>query len=217
MDIKFRYKDELSKGEWRHQKCYTGGIEECKRIYGLDDEDVEAYEILEVDGKLTREGKFEKIEKLESNKRFQAVRWYDENLLQFGRDDSIWYGGEVLAFDVLDERSYPRFRVKVIAEGETRLTIGDETVVKKIGCSPDDVVEFLETHGLKDDESIERAESELGELEIGDRNWFEIEIYDKYDDKNILRNVDGWMIGNAFDVAELQDEILAIIDNRNKK
>jgi hypothetical protein len=29
--------------------------------------------------------------------------------------------------------------------------------------------------------------------------------------------VDGWIIGKAFDVAELQDEILAIIDNRNKK
>ena len=216
MNIKFRYKDELSKGEWRHQKCFTGGIEECKRIYGLDDEDVEAYEILEVDGKLTREGKLEKVEKLNSNKRIQGVRC-DEKLLQSGRDDSIWYGGEVLAFDVLDEKLYPRFRVKVLAEGETRLTIGDETVVKKTGCDSGDVVEFLESHGLKDDESIEKAESELGELEIGDRNWFEIEIYDKYDDKDILRNVDGWIIGIAFDVADLQDEILAIIDNRNKK
>lgn len=33
--IKFEYKDEMSKGEWRQQECIVSSVQECKRIYGL--------------------------------------------------------------------------------------------------------------------------------------------------------------------------------------
>lgn len=33
--IKFEYKDEMSKGEWREQECVVSSVQECKRIYGL--------------------------------------------------------------------------------------------------------------------------------------------------------------------------------------
>ena len=33
--IKFEYRDEISKGEWRQQECVVSSVEECKRIYGL--------------------------------------------------------------------------------------------------------------------------------------------------------------------------------------
>ena len=46
--IKFRYKDDLSGWEWREQECTVSSIEECKRVYGLDNGDCE-YEILEVE------------------------------------------------------------------------------------------------------------------------------------------------------------------------
>jgi hypothetical protein len=45
--ITFKYKDWLSRGEWRTQHCTVETVDECIRIYGLDDSDVE-YEILEV-------------------------------------------------------------------------------------------------------------------------------------------------------------------------
>lgn len=49
LKIKFRYKDTLSNGEWRTQKCICSSVEDCKSFYGLDtDPSVEAYEILEV-------------------------------------------------------------------------------------------------------------------------------------------------------------------------
>lgn len=47
LSITFRYKDKLSNWEWRTQHCVVSSVEECKRIYGLDEEDCE-YEILEV-------------------------------------------------------------------------------------------------------------------------------------------------------------------------
>lgn len=34
-DIKFEYRDEMSKWEWREQSCRMSSVEECKRIYGL--------------------------------------------------------------------------------------------------------------------------------------------------------------------------------------
>lgn len=46
VEVTFRYKDELSKWEWRTQHCVVSSVEECKRIYGLGI-DCE-YEILEV-------------------------------------------------------------------------------------------------------------------------------------------------------------------------
>ena len=47
LSITFRYADAMSNWEWRTQHCVVPSIEECKRIYGLDNGDVE-YEILEV-------------------------------------------------------------------------------------------------------------------------------------------------------------------------
>ena len=48
LKITFRYKDFMSDYEWRTQHCVVESIEECIRIYGLDDPDVE-YEILNVE------------------------------------------------------------------------------------------------------------------------------------------------------------------------
>ena len=45
-EITFKYRDELSKWEWRTQHCVVESVEECKKIYGLG-VDCE-YEILEV-------------------------------------------------------------------------------------------------------------------------------------------------------------------------
>lgn len=46
LKIKFRYRDEMSKWEWREQECCVSSVQECKRIYGLGiDCD---YEIIEV-------------------------------------------------------------------------------------------------------------------------------------------------------------------------
>ena len=47
LNITFRYKDVMSNWEWRTQSCTVSSVEECKRIYGLDNGDVEN-EILEV-------------------------------------------------------------------------------------------------------------------------------------------------------------------------
>ena len=45
-EITFRYKDELSKWQWRTQHCVVESVEQCKQIYGLG---VDCqYEILEV-------------------------------------------------------------------------------------------------------------------------------------------------------------------------
>lgn len=46
-EITFRYKDSLSRGEWRTQHCIVESVNECIRIYGLDEDDVD-YEIIEV-------------------------------------------------------------------------------------------------------------------------------------------------------------------------
>ena len=44
LNITFKYKDAMSNWEWRTQSCTVSSVEECKRIYGLDNGDVE-YEI----------------------------------------------------------------------------------------------------------------------------------------------------------------------------
>lgn len=44
--IVFKYKDEYTRGEWRTQECTVRSVEECKRIYGL--EEIE-YEIISVE------------------------------------------------------------------------------------------------------------------------------------------------------------------------
>lgn len=35
--IKFQYKDEYSYGEWREQVCVVRSVEECIKIYGLNE------------------------------------------------------------------------------------------------------------------------------------------------------------------------------------
>ena len=35
LKIKFEYRDEMSRGEWREQECIVSSVEECKGIYGL--------------------------------------------------------------------------------------------------------------------------------------------------------------------------------------
>ena len=47
LSITFKYADAMSNWEWRTQHCVVSSVEECKRIYGFDNGDVE-YEILEV-------------------------------------------------------------------------------------------------------------------------------------------------------------------------
>ena len=47
LNITFKYKDAMSNWKWRTQSCTVSSVEECKRIYGLDEADVE-YKILEV-------------------------------------------------------------------------------------------------------------------------------------------------------------------------
>ena len=44
-NITFRYRDSLSHWEWRIQHCTVSSVEECIRIYGLNECD---HEILEV-------------------------------------------------------------------------------------------------------------------------------------------------------------------------
>lgn len=45
-EITFRYRDLYSNWEWRVQHCTVESVEECIRIYGLDEGGVD-YEILE--------------------------------------------------------------------------------------------------------------------------------------------------------------------------
>ena len=40
-EITFIYKDELSMGKWERQHCTVESLAECKRIYGLDEPNVE--------------------------------------------------------------------------------------------------------------------------------------------------------------------------------
>ena len=48
--IKFKYKDQMSRGEWREQSCIVSSIEKCKKIYGLDeDPTIIEYKIISVE------------------------------------------------------------------------------------------------------------------------------------------------------------------------
>lgn len=47
-EITFKYKDWLSKGKWRTQHCTVDSVEECIRIYGLENDPTVEYEIVEV-------------------------------------------------------------------------------------------------------------------------------------------------------------------------
>lgn len=49
VEVKFKYKDAWSHGEWRTQKCTVRSVEECIRIYGLGiDCDYEIISVTEI-------------------------------------------------------------------------------------------------------------------------------------------------------------------------
>lgn len=112
------------------------------------------------------------IESLRKNPRISNLD-YDPNILKRGREDSIWYQEEVLWFTI-DKR----FVYECRAVGDVRITYvpTEEDVVSK-GYQADDVVEFLENHGLTTDHKVSKAERK-GELYFGNNNWFEDWIYD---------------------------------------
>lgn len=47
VQVKFRYKDKYTRGEWSYQECIVESVDECIAIYGLNI-DCDEYEILEV-------------------------------------------------------------------------------------------------------------------------------------------------------------------------
>ena len=48
LKINFQYRDSMSKWQWRQQSCIVSSLAECKKIYGLDEGDVD-YEIISVE------------------------------------------------------------------------------------------------------------------------------------------------------------------------
>lgn len=48
LKIKFQYRDSMSNWQWRQQSCLVSSLDECKKIYGLDEGDVD-YEIISVE------------------------------------------------------------------------------------------------------------------------------------------------------------------------
>lgn len=46
--IKFKYRDEMSRGNWREQSCTVSSLAECINIYGLNEPDVD-YEIISIE------------------------------------------------------------------------------------------------------------------------------------------------------------------------
>ena len=55
LSITFKYKDYLSKGKWKIQHCTVESINECIRIYGLDEDDVE-WELISAEEEKDGEG-----------------------------------------------------------------------------------------------------------------------------------------------------------------
>lgn len=121
---------------------------------------------------MTKKEKLDFLKRLESNPRITNLD-YRPDILKRGREDSIWYDSGVLWFTI-DKR----FDYECRAVGDVRITYlpTDEDVVSK-GYQADDVVEFLEDHGLTTDNKVSRAERN-GELYFGNNNWFEDWLYD---------------------------------------
>lgn len=46
--IKFKFRDNYTKGEWRYRECTMDSVEECKEMYGLGI-DCNDYEIISVE------------------------------------------------------------------------------------------------------------------------------------------------------------------------
>ena len=48
--VVIKYKDTMSRGEWKQTECIVSSVAEAKKIYGLDvDPTVEDYEIVSVE------------------------------------------------------------------------------------------------------------------------------------------------------------------------
>lgn len=47
LSITFKYRDNLSNWEWKTRHCTVSSVEECIRIYGLNNGDVD-YKIIEI-------------------------------------------------------------------------------------------------------------------------------------------------------------------------
>ena len=48
--VDFKYRDQMSRGEWREQSCIVSSVQECKDIYGLDtDPTIIEYQIVNVE------------------------------------------------------------------------------------------------------------------------------------------------------------------------
>ena len=48
VEITFKYRDSMSNWQWRQQSCTVSSLGECKKIYGLNESDVD-YEIISVE------------------------------------------------------------------------------------------------------------------------------------------------------------------------
>ncbi len=53
LHITFEYSDAFTNGGWIRQECYVESVEQCKRIYGLDNGDCE-YRIISVENVNTK-------------------------------------------------------------------------------------------------------------------------------------------------------------------
>ena len=49
LSITFKYRDNLSNWEWRTQHCTVSSVDECIRIYGLNECDYEIIEVKELE------------------------------------------------------------------------------------------------------------------------------------------------------------------------
>ena len=212
MKIKFKYKDAYTRGNWSYQECDVSSVEECKKIYGLGI-DCE-YQILSVDEILTREGKLDYLEKLKNHPKVINFG-YDEDILQDGRDDSLWYGGDVLWFDIVDEKGEIQYKYSLIATGEVRITHipTDDDVILRNDCSSD-VVEFFEQHNINNDKEIAEAE-ENGDIYFENNNWFEDMLYDK-DGNYILGNYEMGISDGPF-TTTVEDVLNLIKDYEENK
>ena len=50
-EIRFRYRDEVSGGQWREQSCRMKSVEQCVEVYGLADCDHEILSIVDLSGR----------------------------------------------------------------------------------------------------------------------------------------------------------------------
>lgn len=141
--------------------------------------------------KLTLQEKLGIIEKLKAHPRICNL-WYDGHLMEDGHNDSIWYDGVVMGFEIKDEKNYPRYTVTIRAIGDVNITdsFGNNT-------HHGNLLSFLAQHGITNDEEVYKAEMD-GKIQIRKNNWFEGEIYDKFDTDVLTKYGDAWTMNTPF-------------------